>query len=112
METRNQSMRDRFFELYNTDFLNEGNYQLVIQTDLLKKIEIIKQIIDNMLQHNINSKNLLFAMLIKNITFQVAKKPFEVLRKKFLSTIHFLGYEQFYTKRDNLETCKSCNCDL
>ena len=49
MVYRNQSMRDRFFELYNTDFLNEGNYQLVIQTDLLKPSEIIKQIIDNML---------------------------------------------------------------
>lgn len=49
MANRNKSMRDRFFELYNTDFLNEGNYQLVIQTDLLKPSEIIKQIIDNML---------------------------------------------------------------
>ena len=49
METRNQSTRDRFFELYNTDFVNEGNYQLVIQTDLLRTTEIIKQIINNML---------------------------------------------------------------
>ena len=48
METRNQLMRNRFLELYNTDFLNEGNYQLVIQTDLLKPTETVKQIIDNL----------------------------------------------------------------
>jgi predicted cytidylate kinase len=49
MANRNKSMRDRFFELYNTDFLNEGNYQLVIQTDLLKPTDIVKQIIENMI---------------------------------------------------------------
>ena len=45
MNARNFNMQARFMELYDVDFLNEGNYHLVLVTDNLKPEEIGTEII-------------------------------------------------------------------
>lgn len=48
MTGRNINMQTRFLELYGVDFLNEKNYNLVLETDVFEPKEIVSKIINEL----------------------------------------------------------------
>lgn len=67
IKQRNQDMRERFQKIYEVDFTNEKNYDLVIDTDSLTPNEVANLIIEHYKKCNANK----YTTLIPSINFHL-----------------------------------------